>query len=78
MPLAFEYLWTWFIRMSNRRGGGFGASPLTHTGIKAFFELVGIWPTPWDVEQLEILDDLYLRTLEGAKTKKGYVDKTDK
>ena len=78
MPPAFEYLWTWFLRMSNRRGGGFGASPLTHAGMQAFFELAGIWPTPWDVEQLEALDDLYLRITEETKPKKGGKDKADK
>lgn len=60
MPEALEYLWRWFLRMSNRRGGGFGPAPLTHGGIRDFFELSRIIPTPWEIEQIEALDILYL------------------
>lgn len=61
MPELLEYLWKWFLRLSKRRGSGFGPAPLSHTGIKDFFTLIKIEPTPWEIEQIEQLDDVYLK-----------------
>ncbi|WP_321532264.1 hypothetical protein [uncultured Desulfuromonas sp.] len=72
MPECAAYLWRWFLRMSRRRSsGGFGLSPLTHPGIAAFFELSGIQPTPWEVEQIEKLDDLWLSIRAAKDDDKG-------
>jgi hypothetical protein len=57
------HLWHWFLRLSNRRGGGFGPAALTHSEMLAFFELTRETPTPWEVEQIEALDSLYLSIL---------------
>jgi hypothetical protein len=70
MPYCVEHIWKWFLRMSNRRGGGFGPAALTHTAMHDFFRLAGINPSPWEVEQIEALDSLYLSTL-AEDTKNG-------
>ena len=69
-PPLFEHLWSWFFRLSRRRGGGFGPSPLTHQDIFAWATLSGITPNPWEVLQLEMLDDLYLK-MTAKKDKEG-------
>ncbi len=65
------HLWHWFLRMSNRRGGGFGPAPITHRDMQAFFELAQISPTPWEVEMIETLDSLYLTSLAEDKSKES-------
>jgi len=74
MPEVTEYLWHWFLRLSKRRGGGFGPAPLTHSGMRDFFHLAGIRPSAWEIELLEELDDLYLQIQadeDRAKRKKA-------
>ncbi len=78
LPACLIYLWHWFLRLSNRRGGGFGPAPLTHSNLRDFFELSGVWPTPWEIEQIEALDDLYLKILGEEEDKKAKQDNSQK
>lgn len=77
MPPAIEYLYNWFSRLSNRRGGGFGPAPLSFTELDNFFRLIGIEPQPWEVETLEALDNLWLKTSAEDEKKKLKKDKED-
>jgi hypothetical protein len=69
MPPLFEHIWRWFLRLTARRGGGYGLAPLSFQEIAAWSGLTRLEPTPWEVEQLEKLDDLYLK-ISNEKMKK--------
>ena len=70
LPPVLEHIWKWFLRLSARRGGGYGPAPFSFQEIGAWAELTRCEPSPWEVEQLEKLDDLYLKIIaETIKTK---------
>ena len=60
LPKAVAYLWRIFMRLSNRRGGGFGAAPITWADIDGFSRLTHCTLTPWEVEVIEELDGVFL------------------
>lgn len=67
MPPALTYLWAAFLRLANRRGSnGFGANPISWTELEAFSRLSGLRLTPWEIETIEMLDNLY--RVEQART----------
>lgn len=60
LPAAVIYLWNVFLRLANRRGSnGFGANPISWAEIEAFSRLTRTHLTPWEVEIIETLDNLY-------------------
>lgn len=60
LPPAMNYLWSVFLRLANRRSSnGFGANPIPWTEIEAFSRLTRTRLTPWEVEIVEMLDNLY-------------------
>jgi hypothetical protein len=71
MPPVFAHLWGWFLRLSARRGGGYGLAPLFFQEIDAWARRTRLDPTPWEIEQLEKLDDLYLKISNEALKKKS-------
>lgn len=60
LPPELAYLWGAYLRLSARRGGGFGPSPITWSDLAAFQALTGFRFTPWEVEMIETLDTLQL------------------
>jgi hypothetical protein len=63
-PEGIKHVWGWFLRMHKRRGMGATApNPITHPEIMAWAYLADTDPTPFEVECLEGLDDLWLSTL---------------
>lgn len=57
-------LWTWFWELAQgRRNSGFGPERLTHTDIKAWAELMGERPSPWQVQALMSMDAAFLATI---------------
>ena len=48
------------MRLSNRRGGGLGASPISWADIDGYSRLTGCNLTPWEVEVIEELDSVFL------------------
>lgn len=68
LPWCLVYLWSQFIRLSNRRGSnGFGPSLLTYTEIEAFQRLSGFHFTPWEIEMIEVIDQSYLGSLNSRE-----------
>jgi hypothetical protein len=50
--------------MRNRKGGnGFAPSPIEWTDIDAFLRRSGLALAPWEIEMIEVVDDLYLTKL---------------
>lgn len=60
-PPSLEHVWSWFLELCGGRGNtGFGPSPIAFNEIKAWSELTGTYPSPWEVTLLKRLDSLYL------------------
>jgi hypothetical protein len=57
---TLQYLWIAFIRLSSRRGSnGFGINPISWPEIDAFVRNSRVRLAPWEVEIIEMLDDLF-------------------
>ncbi len=62
-PSALDYLWTIFTRLRRRKGAGFsGPLPIEWPDIDAFIRNGRMRLSPWEIEIIEELDDLYLAT----------------
>lgn len=60
-PEAVRYLWRAFARIRRRNAGnGFGATPITWADLDAYSRLSGMHLKPWEIEIIEMLDDLLL------------------
>jgi len=60
LPSTLRYLWITFQRLANRRASnGFGLNPISWADIDAFLRLTRLRLTPWEIEQIEMLDNLY-------------------
>ena len=70
IPIDLQYLWEWFTCLSSTRGGGWGPSPITYTEIKAWAELLNIYPSPWEVGMLKVMDNKYLNVVNKLEQKK--------
>lgn len=68
LPEALTYLWVAFRRLNARRGSnGFAINPISWPDIDAFVRHSGLKLAPWEVENIEMLDDLF--RAEQAKSK---------
>lgn len=56
LPAEVEYLWQWFVALSDTRQAGMAANPLTFSEIEAFGRLTLNRPTAWEVDVLRRLD----------------------
>lgn len=64
MPSEALYLWSAFRRLSGRRGSsGFGPLAISWPEIDAFQRLTCAALAPWEIEILEMLDHLFLKTM---------------
>jgi hypothetical protein len=62
LPHAANVLWRVFMRLRRRKGSnGFAASPIEWPDIDAFLRLSRLTLTPWEIEIVEGLDDLFLK-----------------
>lgn len=63
-PEALAYLWTAYNRIRRRKGMGFsGPLPIELSDIDAFSRMC-VRLEPWEVELIELLDDVYLAAKE--------------
>jgi hypothetical protein len=56
-PASLSYLWSIFLRISNRRGQ---PGPLLWSEIDAFLRVSKVRLAPWEIEVIEELDRLYV------------------
>lgn len=60
LPYALEYIWNWFIELSNSRPTGFsGLEPLSYPVIESWMRVTGNAPSAFDVSLIRKVDDLY-------------------
>ena len=68
LPSDLQPLWLKFMRLSRRRDWGDmgGLKLLKHSEIVAFQQLTGTAFSPWEVEQIEMLDNVYITVANEA------------
>lgn len=60
-PEALAYLWRTYLRLRRRMAGGFaGPNPIGWQDIDAFIRRSGLRLTPWEIEAIERIDDLFV------------------
>lgn len=65
LPDLFAEVWSWFLRLNNRRqSSGFGYNPLSYSEIAAFFDLLEYSPQQWELEVIEVLDSVAMKHFE--------------
>lgn len=79
LPEEGFYLWQWFLELHAGRGsGGFGPSAISYQDIKAWAELTGHAPTPWDIETIKQLDYAYLAQMATSAKQQAEKNKRNK
>lgn len=65
LPREARAIWTKFLRLSRRREWSDWGSPclIKHSEIVAFQRLTGAQFTPWEIDQIEILDSVYISVI---------------
>jgi hypothetical protein len=59
LPDELVYLWNYFCRLSSRRRSGFSIEPIGWQDLAAFIHLTGVRLAPWEIQLIEMLDDLF-------------------
>ncbi len=62
LPDELRYVWDMFTRLSRRRAYGFGPNPISYNDVHALAQLERIELNGWEIEAIELLDDLWLST----------------
>lgn len=70
LPMQAERTWTAFVDLSGARQVGMTLQPITYSEIAAYQLVTRRRLTGWEVDQVRMLDDLYLKTVE-EQEKKG-------
>ena len=81
-PDSLYHIWLWYLRLDQARSASFGGiSPLQFSEMYAFFKLLGIFPTDFEILLIKKIDHIALETyaeqaekdrkaMERKKTKK--------
>jgi hypothetical protein len=59
LPDELGYIWNAFCRLSVRRRSGFSIEPIGWPELDAFTRLTGVRLVPWEIQLIEMLDDLF-------------------
>lgn len=72
LPSASEFAWMYFMRLHQTRGqGGFGGFfAISYQEMKAFFDLEGTYPEPYELELIRLWDNIALKHLNKKKDDK--------
>jgi hypothetical protein len=60
-PLELEHVWTAFCRLNARRRSGFSIEPIGWADLDAFIRLTGARLAPFEIQLIEMLDDVFRR-----------------
>jgi hypothetical protein len=58
-PFELEHVWPAFCRLNARRQSGFSIEPIAWSDLDAFIRLTGVRLAPWEIQLIEMLDDLF-------------------
>lgn len=57
-----QFVWAYFIELNNgRTSNGFGPNPIQYSEMEAYFRLIGIDITEWEIQVIKRLDNLKLK-----------------
>lgn len=71
IPELLVYIWMWFVELSNERGSnGFGANPITSSGIRDWVWATGNNPAKWEIAVIKKLDRIWLESQPKDDVKK--------
>jgi hypothetical protein len=63
-PDIASHLWTTFLQLHDGRTYGMsGPNPISYDIIKAWCDLTGITLSPWEIETVKSLDNLWIKTI---------------
>lgn len=63
-PDVASHIWTTFLQLHEGRTYGMsGPNPISYDIIKAWCDLTGITLTPWEIETVKSLDNLWIKTI---------------
>lgn len=55
----FYEVWGWFLKLHKKRtSSGFGINPIQYSEIESLFRLVQYQPHEWEVETIQLFDDV--------------------
>ena len=63
MPESMKEYWSWFIRLHNRRPASMGLASIPYSEMQAFFNLIGVYPDPYEIELMELFDSIAIKIL---------------
>jgi hypothetical protein len=71
VPPEVGYLLEWFFSLVGLHTSGMSVNPLQPTEVEAWFRLMGIVPSPWEVDTIFRMDAAFLERLHNKKSRKG-------
>ncbi len=60
VPDLFEHAWSWFLDLNEQRQE---MRRLSWSDMRAYFDFVGVRPSMWDVEIIQMLDRQFLEIM---------------
>jgi hypothetical protein len=63
LPLELEHVWNAFCRLNARRRSGFSIEPIAWSELDAFIRLSRARLVPWEIQLIEMLDDLFRKQM---------------
>ena len=65
--MELGYIWEYFLELSSTRPQGYkGPLPITYQEIKAWKELTNHILSPWEVEVIKRLDQIYVKVVNNG------------
>ena len=68
VPPEMVYLWDWYKALSDSRSAGFSVNAIAWSDIAAFFSLMKLSPTPWEVSTIRQIDQAFIASRADSTT----------
>lgn len=69
LPVEVAHIWDWFGDLNSARGAGMALEAISWSDMRAYFEMVSVKPTRWEINALRRLDGAWLESRSGRKKK---------
>ena len=69
LPNSLAHCWQWFLDLNNTRQVSMGASAISYTEMKAYFELLQIQVESWEIEVIKMFDRVAMKITSDQQTK---------
>ncbi len=62
LPRVFEEVWYWFLKLNTKRtSGAIQPNSISYQEMKSYFDLQGYSPEEWEIEAIDLLDEIVLQ-----------------